>query len=102
MAAGKCAHGRDPGGRSFSMKQRWFRWWWALLLIPIAAGFARLHFEADVLTLLPGGIPAVQGLKLYQQHFGNSSQLILTVQASSAEAAKSAAQSIAVNLRRTT
>jgi predicted exporter/lauroyl/myristoyl acyltransferase len=82
------------------MKPRWFRWWWGLLLIPIAAGFARLHFEADVLNLLPGGIPEVQGLKLYQQHFGNSSQLIITVQAKDAVTAKSTAQAIAENMRR--
>jgi len=84
------------------MRPRWFHWWWLALLLPMAAGFARLHFDADVLSLLPGRIPAVQGLKLYQQHFANSRELILTVRGADAEAAKSAAQSIAGNLGRET
>ena len=84
------------------MKRGWLRWWWALLLLPMAAGLARLHFDADVLNLLPSHIRAVQGLKLYQEHFANARELIITIQASDAEAAKSAAQSIAANLRRAT
>ena len=84
------------------MRKRWFHWWWLALLLPVAAGFARLHFDADVLSLLPERIPAVQGLKLYQQHFANSRELILTVRAANAEATKSAAQSIAGNLRKDT
>ncbi len=77
------------------MKRFFFRWWWIVLLIPMAFGVARLRFDADVLDLLPARIPAVQGLKLYQDHFSNSRELIITVQATSAETAKSAAQAIA-------
>jgi uncharacterized protein len=84
------------------MKRGWLRWWWALLLLPMAAGLARLHFDADVLGLLPARIRAVQGLKLYQEHFANARELIITVQASDADAAKSATQSIAENLRHAT
>jgi predicted RND superfamily exporter protein/lauroyl/myristoyl acyltransferase len=84
------------------MKRGWLRWWWVLLLLPMAAGFARLHFDADVLNLLPTSIPAVQGLKMYQEHFANSRELIITVHASNADAAKSAAQSIAGKLRHET
>src|SRR5580658_8499038 len=84
------------------MKPRWFHGWWLVLLIPVAVGFARLHFDADVLSLLPARIPAVQGLKMYQEHFANSRELILTVQGADAEAAKAAAQSIADHLRRET
>jgi predicted exporter/lauroyl/myristoyl acyltransferase len=84
------------------MRPRWFHWWWLALLLPVAAGFARLHFDADVLSLLPGHIPSVQGLKLYQQHFANSRELILTVRGPDAGAATAAAQSIAANLRRET
>ena len=43
------------------MRPRWFHGWWLLLLLPMGAGFARLHFEADVLSLLPADMPAVQG-----------------------------------------
>ena len=81
------------------MKRGWFRWWWAVLLLPMAAGLARLHFDADVLDLLPARIPAVQGLKMYQEHFANARELIVTVRAPKAEAAKSAAKSIAEKLR---
>ena len=68
----------------------------------MALGVARLHFDADVLDLFPSQIPAVEGLKLYQQHFANSRELIITVTAADADAAKSAAQSIAETLRQET
>jgi uncharacterized protein len=76
-----------------------FRWWWLLLLVPIAAGVARLRFDVEVLDLLPENVRAVAGLKLYQQHFTNARELIVTVQAADADAAKSAAQAIAGKLR---
>lgn len=78
---------------------KWFRWWWLLFLIPIAVGVARLRFDAEVLDLLPGNVPAVAGLKIYQQHFTNSRELIVTVQAGDADAAKAAAKVIAEKLR---
>jgi predicted exporter/lauroyl/myristoyl acyltransferase len=84
------------------MTPRWFHWWWLALLIPVAAGLARLHFDADVLNLLPARISAVQGLKIYQQHFANSRELLLTLRAADAEAATAAAQSIAAHLRQET
>jgi predicted exporter/lauroyl/myristoyl acyltransferase len=84
------------------MKPRWFHGWWLLLLLPMAAGYVRLHFDADVLSLLPARMPAVQGLKIYEQHFANSRELILTVQGANADAAKAAAQSIADRLRQDT
>jgi len=64
----------------------------------MAIGFARLRFDSEVLDLLPAKVPAVQGLKLYQQHFTNARELIITVQAADADAAKSAAQGIAAAL----
>jgi predicted exporter/lauroyl/myristoyl acyltransferase len=76
-----------------------FRWWWLLLFVPIAAGVARLRFDVEVLDLLPANVRAVAGLKLYQQHFINSRELIITVQAADADAAKSAAQAIAEQMR---
>jgi len=84
------------------MKHRWFRWWWLLLLVPIVARLARLHFDVEVLDLLPSNVPAVQGLKLYQQHFANARELIVTVKAPDREAAEYAAKSIADNLQRAT
>ena len=84
------------------MKQGWLRWWWAVLIIPVAFGFARLHFDADVLSLLPEDIPAVQGLKLYQHYFSNSRQLIITVRGPDADSTKAAARAVADKLRQET
>jgi predicted exporter/lauroyl/myristoyl acyltransferase len=81
------------------MKQRWFRWWWFLLLIPILAGVARLHFDVEVLDLLPSNTPAMQGLKVYQQHFSSARELIVTLQAPDADTAEKAAGAIAAQLR---
>jgi predicted exporter/lauroyl/myristoyl acyltransferase len=77
------------------MNPRWFRWWWLALLVPIIAGLARLHFDAEMLDLLPANVPSVQGLKLYQQHFTNARELIVTVRASDRETAEQTAKSIA-------
>ena len=81
---------------------KWFRWWWLLLLIPIIAGLARLHFDVEMLDLLPTDVPAVQGLKIYQQHFTNARELIVTVRAPDRESAELAAKTIAANLQRAT
>src|SRR5215475_10868326 len=74
-------------------------WWWLLLLLPIALGLARLHFDVEVLDLLPGELPVVQGLKLYQQHFANARELIITVRAADPESAELASRAIAERLR---
>jgi len=84
------------------MKQRWFRGWYWLALIPILLGLARVRFDAEVLDLLPTGVRAVEGLKLYQQHFTNARELILTVTAPSREIASRTAQTVAERLRRQT
>jgi uncharacterized protein len=84
------------------MNRRWFRGWWLLLLIPIIAGLARLHFDVEMLDLLPSNVPAVQGLKIYQQHFTDARELIVTVRAPDRDAAERAAKTIAENLSRAT
>ncbi len=74
------------------------RWLWLLLLLPLIAGLARLRFDVEVLNLLPGDVPAVQGLKLYQQNFANAGELILTVNAPDAETTEAAARELALAL----
>ena len=81
------------------MNRHWFRWWWLLLLVPIIAGLARLHLDAEMLDLLPAKVPAVQGLKIYQQHFTDARELIVTVRAADRETAERTARAIADNLR---
>jgi predicted exporter len=78
------------------------RWWWAFLLVAIAAGLWRLRFDVDVLNLLPPDEPTVQGLKLYQQHFANSRELIITLRAQDAEKAERLAKDLATRLRQAT
>jgi predicted RND superfamily exporter protein/lauroyl/myristoyl acyltransferase len=78
------------------------RWWWALLLVAIGLGLARLRFDADILDLLPPDEPTVQGLKLYQRHFTNARELIVTLRAPDAGTAEKLAAKLAARLRRAT
>jgi predicted RND superfamily exporter protein/lauroyl/myristoyl acyltransferase len=77
-------------------------WWLLLLLIPIIAGLARLHFDVEMLDLLPSNVPAVHGLKIYQQHFTDARELIITVRAPNRAAAEIAARILSENLERAT
>src|SRR5437016_9679702 len=77
-------------------------WLWLLLLVPLILGVTRLRFDVEVLDLLPDNLKAVQGLKLYQQHFANARELIITLHAPDAEQATSAARAIAEHLRQET
>jgi len=77
-------------------------WPWLLLLIPIGIGLSRLHFDVEVLDLLPNDLKAVQGLKLYQQHFANARELVITLRAADADQATAAARGIAERLRAAT
>ncbi len=81
------------------MTSRARRWWWLLALIPLAVGAARLRFEAEVLDLLPGTLPVVEGLKLYQTHFANARELIVTLEAADPAVAETAAQALATRWR---
>jgi predicted RND superfamily exporter protein len=74
-------------------------WPWLLLLVPVAFGLMRLRFDVEVLDLLPPELKVVQGLKLYQEHFANARELIITVKAADADHAEEAARSIAETLR---
>ena len=75
------------------------RWFWLLLLVPVVVGLARLRFDVEIFDLLPANLPAVRGLKLYQENFANARELLLTVKANSAEEAETAARAIAGRLR---
>ena len=74
-----------------------------MLFVPVVwLGLSRLRLGTDVLDLLPPHQPAVQGLKLYQQHFANARELILTIKASDAEQASTVAKETAAWLRQET
>jgi predicted RND superfamily exporter protein len=78
------------------------RWWWALLLVAIGLGACRLRFDVDILNLLPPDEPSVQGLKLYQEHFANARELIITLRAPDAGQAERLAGELADRLRQQT
>jgi predicted exporter/lauroyl/myristoyl acyltransferase len=81
------------------MKRAWQRWWWLLLALPLLAGLARVRLDTEVLNLLPSTVPVVRGLQIYQRHFTNSRELIVTVRAPDADAAETAARLLAEALR---
>ena len=87
------------GARS-GPRRRW--WWWLLALVPMAAGLLRLQLNVEVLDLLPSDVPAVAGLKLHQRHFASGRELIVLVEAPTAEAAREAARAVADGLRKKT
>ncbi len=78
------------------------RWWWALLALAVGLGLVRLRFGADILDLLPPDEPTVQGLKLYQEHFANARELIVTLRAPETEQAERLAGKLAERLRQQT
>jgi len=78
------------------------RWLWLILGVPIAIGLTRLRFDVEVFDLLPTNLPTVEGLKLYQEHFANARELIVTLQGPEAEKTEAAAQAIAERLRQNT
>jgi predicted RND superfamily exporter protein/lauroyl/myristoyl acyltransferase len=78
------------------------RWWWALLVVAVGLGLCRLRFDVDILNLLPPDEPTVQGLKLYQKHFTNARELVVTLRAPDAERAERLADALATRLRQQT
>jgi predicted exporter/lauroyl/myristoyl acyltransferase len=81
------------------MTSRWNRARWLLLLVPLALGLTRLRIDTEVLNLLPPDEPSVQGLKIYQQHFANAHELIITLRSAEADKAEHLAEVLANRLR---
>ena len=79
-----------------------FRFLWFLALIPLGLGLWRLRFDVDVLNLLPRELSSVQGLKLFQTHFSSANELIVTLEATDADAAENFARDLADRLRAAT
>ena len=79
-------------------------WYWTVLIMGllVIGGTARLRFDVDVLNLLPADLPVVEGLKLYQQHFTDSRELILTVRSSDPAKTEAAAKALVETLREQT
>jgi predicted RND superfamily exporter protein/lauroyl/myristoyl acyltransferase len=75
------------------------RWILALFLLAVIAGCWRLRLDVQILDLLPPGLKVVQGLKLYQDHFSNNRELIVSLRLPDAPNAEAAAESLAAALR---
>ena len=71
-------------------------------MVAVCLGLIRLRFDVDVLDLLPQDRPTVQGLKLYEKHFTNARELILTVRAPDADHAERLAGELAARFRQET
>jgi predicted RND superfamily exporter protein len=69
------------------------------LLLVAAIGLLRLHFDTQILDLLPPNLKVVEGLKLYQDHFSNHRELIISVRADDPPTAEAAAESLAAQIR---
>ena len=78
------------------------RWWWALLILAAGLGLWRLRIDVDILNLLPSDEPTVQGLKLYQKHFTNARELVVTLRAPDGDRAEKLAEALAARLREET
>ncbi len=63
-----------------------------------ALGISRVRFEVDVTRLLPADLPEAVGARLYMRHFLRPSQVLLLVEADSAERAEEAAANVASTL----
>lgn len=74
-------------------------WFWLLLVIPLAIGFARLRFDTEIMNLLPEKLPVAEGLELYQQNFSDAREWIVTIEAPKAEDAEAVERLLTQSLR---
>ena len=74
-------------------------WPWLLLVVPLVLGIARLRFDVEIMNLLPARLDVARGLTIYQQHFSDARELIITVEAATADEAEAAARALAQGLR---
>jgi predicted RND superfamily exporter protein len=66
-----------------------------VVLLVAAVGLFRLHFNTQILDLLPPDLKVVEGLKLYQDHFSNHRELIVALRAADGPTAEAASESLA-------
>ena len=65
------------------------------LLLFVGAGLSHISFNVDILKLLPTHLPQVKGLSLFLKHFAQPNELIVTVEAPTAEEADAKATALA-------
>jgi hypothetical protein len=67
----------------------------AAVLVFLVAGLSHISFNVDILKLLPTHLPQVKGLSLFLKHFAQPNELIVTIEAPTAEQADAKATAIA-------
>ncbi|MFO1501215.1 MAG: MMPL family transporter [Verrucomicrobiota bacterium] len=77
-------------------------WLWIGLIAATGLGLARLRFNVEILDLLPQQLPVARALKVYQENFSNARELIITIEAATAEQTESVASHLARLLREQT
>ncbi len=66
-----------------------------VIMAVVVTGLGRLSLDGDVFSLLPADSTTVDGLRLYQNNFGSSQALIVSVRTSNADATKHATETLA-------
>jgi predicted RND superfamily exporter protein len=86
-----------PAGSLFPPRMR--KWWlYGMLLAAVAVaacGLSRLRFDTDILSMLPGDLPEVKGLKAHHRAFAREDEAILLVEGNGDTAPSAAAESLA-------
>ncbi len=67
--------------------------------ILVVMGAARFRFNGEILDVLPPQIEAVEGLKLFQKNFSSGQELIIAIEADTADVAEAAASQIAKEIQ---
>lgn len=80
------------------------KWWlYGMLLAAIAVaatGLSRLRFDTDILSMLPGELPEVKGLKAQHKAFARQDEAILLLEAGGDHPPADAAESLAAALEK--
>ncbi len=80
------------------------KWWlYGMLLAAVAVaatGLSRLRFDTDILSMLPGELPEVKGLKAQHQAFARQDEAILVLETDGEHPPADAAKSLAAALEK--
>lgn len=69
-------------------------------VVVAATGVVRLRFDTDILSMLPGELPEVRGLKAHHHAFAREDEAILLVEGNGESSPEKAAQSLAAALEK--
>ena len=70
-----------------------------LIIAVVATGLTRLRVDGDVFSLLPTDSSTVDGLRLFQEKFGSSQAIIISVRTSDSDTTKRATEALAQQLQ---